>query len=85
MLGLLIEKFSQKKITHPVLADTSHSVTKAFKVLKKDEGIAYRATVIVDDEGIVRSYSVNDLSLGRSPKESLRAIYALKSGGLMWC
>ncbi len=70
------------EITHPVLADTNHKVSKAFKVLKKDEGIAYRATVIIDDEGIVRSYSVNDLSLGRSPKETLRAIYALKSGGL---
>lgn len=75
------ETFAQE-ITHPVIADTNHKVSKKFKVLKKDDGVAYRATVIVDDEGIVRSYSVNDLSLGRSPKESLRAVYALKSGGL---
>jgi alkyl hydroperoxide reductase subunit AhpC len=51
-------------------------------VLKEDEGIAFRATVIVDDKGIVRSVSANDLSVGRSPKEVLRTVQALKSGGL---
>ena len=31
---------------------------------------------------IVRAVSVNDLSVGRSPKEVLRTVQALKSGGL---
>jgi len=44
--------------------------------------VAFRATVVVDDKGIVRSVSVNDLSVGRSPKEILRTVQALKSGGL---
>ena len=70
------------QITHPVLADTSHTVSRAFGVLKEDEGIAYRATVIVDDKGIIRSIAVNDLSVGRSPKEVLRTVEALRSGGL---
>lgn len=70
------------KITHPVIADTNHKFSKAFKVLKKKAGIAFRATVIVDNEGIVRSYSVNDLSAGRSPKETLRTLQALKTGGM---
>lgn len=70
------------KITHPVLADTSHAVSRAFGVLKEDEGVAYRATVIVDDEGLVRSVSINDLDAGRSPKETLRTVQALQSGGL---
>jgi peroxiredoxin (alkyl hydroperoxide reductase subunit C) len=71
-----------KEITHAVLADTSHAVSRAFGVLKEDAGIAYRATVVVDDKGIVRSVSVNDLSVGRSPHEVLRTVQALKSGGL---
>lgn len=71
-----------KEITHPVIADTNHAVSKAFGVLKEDAGIAYRATVIVDDQGIVRSISINDLSAGRSPKEVLRTVQALQSGGL---
>jgi peroxiredoxin (alkyl hydroperoxide reductase subunit C) len=69
-------------ITHPVLADTSHAVSRAFGVLKQDEGIAYRATVVVDPQGIVRSLAVNDLSAGRSPAETLRTVQALQSGGL---
>jgi len=70
------------EIKHPVIADTNHAVSRAFGVLKEDEGVAYRATVIVDDKGIVRSVAVNDLSVGRSPREVLRTVQALRSGGL---
>lgn len=70
------------EITHPVIADTNHVVSKAFDVLKEDEGIAYRATVVVDPQGVVRSVAVNDTGAGRSPKETLRTVQALMSGGL---
>ncbi|MEO1036001.1 MAG: peroxiredoxin [Pseudomonadota bacterium] len=69
-------------VSHPVLADTSHGTARAFGVLKADDGVAYRATIIVDDSGIVRSKSVNDLSVGRSPAETLRTVEAFQSGGL---
>lgn len=75
------ETFPQE-ITHPVLADTNHAVSRAFGVLKEDMGVAYRATVVVDDKGIIRSVTVNDLSVGRSPQEILRTVQALQSGGL---
>jgi peroxiredoxin (alkyl hydroperoxide reductase subunit C) len=65
-----------------VLADTNHAVSRAFGVLEEDQGIAYRASVIVDDEGIVRAYHVNDMQVGRSPREVLRTVQALQSGGL---
>ncbi len=45
-------------------------------------GIAYRGTVVIDDKGIVRSMSVNDLPVGRNPKEVLRTVQAFQSGGL---
>ena len=75
-------KIFPQEVTHPVVADTNHSVSRAYGVLKEDQGVAYRATVIVDDEGIVRSFAVNDLSAGRSPGEVLRTVQALQSGGL---
>ena len=75
------ETFPQE-ITHPVLADTNHAVSRAFGVLKEDQGVAYRATIIVDDKGFIRSVTVNDLSVGRSPQEILRTVQALQSGGL---
>lgn len=71
-----------QEITHPVIADTSHEVSRAFGVLKEDQGVAYRATVVVDDKGIIRSVAVNDLSVGRSPREILRTVQAFQSGGL---
>ena len=69
-------------ISHPVIADTTHSVSRAFGVLCEEQGVAFRATVIVDDESIVRAVSINDLSAGRSPAETLRTALALQSGGL---
>jgi len=69
-------------ITHPVIADTGHHVSRAFGVLDEQNGIAYRATVLVDDKGIVRSIAINDTQVGRSPSEVLRTAQAFKSGGL---
>jgi len=69
-------------ITHPVAADTAHTLSRAFNVLKEDAGIAYRATVLVDDKGVIRSYCVNDTEVGRSPAEVLRTVQAFQSGGL---
>lgn len=71
-----------KGISYPVIADTSHAVSTAFGVLNQKEGVAYRAVVVVDDKGIVRSISVNDLEVGRNPKEILRTAQAFQSGGL---
>jgi len=71
-----------RPITHPILADTNHSVSHAFGVLKEEEGVAFRATVIVDDKGILRSICINDLEVGRSPAEVLRTVQAFQSGGL---
>jgi peroxiredoxin (alkyl hydroperoxide reductase subunit C) len=75
------ETFSEE-ITHPILADTNHFVSRAFGVLKEDQGIAYRAVVIVDKGGIVRAVSINDTEVGRSPSEVLRTVQAFQSGGL---
>ena len=69
-------------ITHAVIADTSHALSKAFGVLKDDLGVSYRGTIIVDDQGTVRSTTITDLSAGRSPQEVLRTVKALQSGGL---
>jgi peroxiredoxin (alkyl hydroperoxide reductase subunit C) len=69
-------------ITHPVVADTNHSMSRAFGVLKEDQGVGFRATVVVDDQGVIRSITVNDLGAGRSPAETLRTVQALQSGGL---
>ena len=69
-------------VTHPVIADTGHQFSSAFGVMKEGAGIAYRATVIVDNKGVVRSVAINDTEVGRSPAEVLRTVEAFQSGGL---
>ncbi|MGE4620321.1 MAG: peroxiredoxin [Planctomycetota bacterium] len=68
-------------ISHPVIADTNHQITKAFDVFHEGLGVGYRATVIVDPQGVIRSQTVNDLSVGRSPAEILRTVQGFISGG----
>ena len=66
----------------PWLFTSDSMFANAFGVLKEDAGIAFRATVVIDDKGVVRSWNVNDLSAGRNPGEVLRTVQALQSGGM---
>ncbi len=66
-------------VNYAVLADTSHSVSRAYGVLLEN-GEALRATFILDPEGTVRHVSVSDLDVGRNPAETLRVLQALKTG-----
>src|SRR5262245_35563328 len=60
-----------KTVDFPVLADTSHELSRAFDVLL-DDGAALRGTFVVDPEGTLRHAQVNDLDVGRNVDETLR-------------
>ncbi|XP_077183355.1 peroxiredoxin-2 [Paroedura picta] len=62
----------------PLVADINHSIAQDYGVLKKDDGIAYRGLFIIDDKGIVRQITVNDLPVGRSVDETLRLVQAFQ-------
>jgi len=68
-------------IGYPVLADTAQTMSRDYGVLLPD-GAALRGTFIIDPEGVVRHIQINDLSVGRSPEETLRTLRALKTGEL---
>lgn len=74
-----------KNLKIPLLADTSKSLAEDLRILEAEEKIAYRATYIVDPEGIIRWVSVNELSVGRNVTEVLRVLDALQTGGLTPC
>lgn len=69
----------------PMIADTSKSLADELGILTADEKVAYRATFIVDPEGIIRWVSVYDLSVGRSVAEVLRVLDALQTDELCPC
>lgn len=69
----------------PMLADTSKSLAEDLGILEANEKVAYRATYIVDPEGIVRWVSLYDLSVGRNVDEVLRVLDALQTDELCPC
>ncbi|MEJ5962355.1 peroxiredoxin [Pedobacter immunditicola] len=69
----------------PMLADTSKSLAEALDILEPNEKVAYRATFIIDPQGIVRWVSVNDLSVGRNVNEVIRILDALQTDELCPC
>jgi peroxiredoxin (alkyl hydroperoxide reductase subunit C) len=74
-----------KALPFPMLADIKRELTQAFGVLDRQEGVALRATFVVDPQGVIRFVSVNDLSVGRNPQEVLRVLDALQTDELCPC
>jgi peroxiredoxin (alkyl hydroperoxide reductase subunit C) len=74
-----------KDLPFPMLADTKRELSEKLGVLHKEEGVALRATFIVDPEGIIRFVSVNDLSVGRNVDEVIRTLDALQTDELCPC
>jgi alkyl hydroperoxide reductase subunit AhpC len=74
-----------KNLPFPMLADIKRELSSALGVLDKNEGVALRATFIVDPEGVIRFVSVNDMSVGRNPEEVLRVLDALQTDELCAC
>ena len=74
-----------RDLPFPMLADTKRELCTALGILDKHEGVALRATFIVDPEGIIRHVAVNDLAVGRDVGETLRILDALQTGELTPC
>ncbi|MBB6682375.1 redoxin domain-containing protein, partial [Aequorivita sp. 609] len=62
----------------PLLADLTQSISRDYGVLKEEEGIAYRGLFVIDDKGILRQITINDLPVGRSVDETLRLVQAFQ-------
>jgi alkyl hydroperoxide reductase subunit AhpC len=74
-----------KDLPFPMLADIKRELCEELGVLDPREGVAQRATFIVDPENVIRFVSVNDLSVGRNPEEVLRVLDALQTDELCPC
>ena len=60
-----------------MIADVKHEICRAYGV-EHGDGVALRASFLIDREGIVRSEMINDLPLGRNIDEMLRLVDALQ-------
>ncbi|MGL5243610.1 MAG: alkyl hydroperoxide reductase subunit C [Sarcina sp.] len=64
------------KIKYPMLGDPTGKLARDFEVMIEDEGLALRGAFIVNPEGVIKSYEVNDLGIGRNADELLRKVQA---------
>lgn len=68
-----------KDLPFPMLADVKRELTTSLGILDENEGVAQRATFIIDPSGITRFVMVTDLNVGRNPQEVLRVLDALQT------
>jgi peroxiredoxin (alkyl hydroperoxide reductase subunit C) len=64
-------------VQFPMVADVTHDITRAYGIEHPD-GVAMRASFLIDREGIVQHQVVNNLPLGRNVDEMLRMVDALQ-------
>lgn len=69
-------------LNFPLASDITKQVSRAYRVLVEEEGVALRGLFIIDPEGIVKYQVVHHNDVGRSVDETLRVLQALQAGGL---
>ncbi|PWG01394.1 peroxiredoxin [Sphingosinicella humi] len=69
----------------PWIADNAKKLADALGILHPEEGVAYRATFIVDPDNVIQHVTVNGLNVGRNPQETLRVLDALQTDELCPC
>ncbi len=74
-----------KNLPFPMLADHGKHLSSTLGILHPKDGVAFRATFIIDPDGVIRWVSVNDLDVGRSVPEVLRVLDALQTDELCPC
>ena len=73
-----------KKTNSWSFADTNRELSGDLGIITS-QGVALRATFIVDPENTIQHVTVNNLDIGRNPEEALRVLDALQTGELCAC
>ena len=73
-----------KSLNQWSFSDTQGTLVDALGI-RSEEGVAYRATFIIDPHNIIQHITVNNLNVGRNPSETLRILDALQTDELCPC
>lgn len=69
-------------VDYPLLSDADKSVSRAYQVLHPKDGVALRASFLIDPAGIIQYSASCNMNVGRSVEETLRVLRALRTGRL---
>ena len=64
------------KINYYMLGDQNHSISNNFDVLRAGQGLADRATFVIDPEGVIQIMEITSEGVGRNATELLRKVKA---------
>ena len=64
-------------LNYPLISDLSQTITKNYKLLT-EEGLALPGVFIIDKEGIIQYYNVNNLLCSRSISELIRILQSIQ-------
>jgi peroxiredoxin (alkyl hydroperoxide reductase subunit C) len=64
------------KIEYPMIGDPTGAITRAFGVMREEQGLADRGTFLVDPDGVIQFMEVTAEGIGRNAVELLRKVKA---------
>ena len=79
-LHYLLSKQSQGGVgplEYPLISDFTKTISKSYKVSTND-GFAFPSLFIIDKEGIIQYYTVNNLLCGRNINELIRILQSIQ-------
>jgi peroxiredoxin (alkyl hydroperoxide reductase subunit C) len=68
------------ELAYPLVADPKKEIARAYGALHEAEGVAARATFLIDPSGVVQYASFHPPAVGRSVSEILRVLEGLQTG-----
>ena len=66
-----------EELNYPLISDLNQNITNKYKLLT-NEGLSLPGVFIIDKEGIIQYYTVNNLLCGRSVNELLRILQSVQ-------
>ncbi|BFM10237.1 alkyl hydroperoxide reductase subunit C [Simiduia litorea] len=64
------------KIQYTMVGDPTGQITRNFDVMREDQGLADRATFIVDPDGVIQAMEITAEGIGRDAQDLLRKVKA---------
>ncbi len=66
-----------KGVKYPMAADHNGKLSRELGIYEEEQGMAQRATFVIDPKGVLRAVDLVSDSIGRSARETLRRLRAL--------